>query len=71
MQGVGGYAFLCLLLLLVYQYATRLYVLIIVLFLGFVSYDQAQSASIAINTLNGYAIGTKRLKVEHKKPKRQ
>ena len=49
-------------------------VVIVVLLLynsGFVSYDQAQSATVAINALNGYAVGSKRLKVEHKKPRRQ
>lgn len=36
---------------------------------GFVSYDLPQSASLAINSMNGYQIGAKRLKVELKKPK--
>ena len=33
---------------------------------GFVSYDNPQSAALAIDELNGYAIGNKRLKVQHK-----
>lgn len=33
---------------------------------GFVSYDNPESAVIAIKKLNGYQIGNKRLKVQHK-----
>lgn len=33
---------------------------------GFVSYDNPESAAQAIKELNGYAIGNKRLKVQHK-----
>lgn len=33
---------------------------------GFVSYDNPESAALAIKELNGYAIGNKRLKVQHK-----
>jgi len=33
---------------------------------GFVSYDSPDSAALAIKELNGYAIGNKRLKVQHK-----
>ena len=33
---------------------------------GFVSYDNPESAAFAIKELNGYAIGNKRLKVQHK-----
>ena len=39
------------------------------IYVGFVSYDLPQSASLAINSMNGYQIGAKRLKVELKKPK--
>lgn len=33
---------------------------------GFVSYDSPESAALAIKALNGFAIGNKRLKVQHK-----
>lgn len=33
---------------------------------GFVSYDSPDAAALAIKELNGYAIGNKRLKVQHK-----
>lgn len=33
---------------------------------GFVSYDNPESAAVAIKELNGYAVGNKRLKVQHK-----
>lgn len=33
---------------------------------GFVSYDNPESAAFAIKELNGYSIGNKRLKVQHK-----
>jgi len=33
---------------------------------GFVSYDNPESAAMAIKELNGFAIGNKRLKVQHK-----
>lgn len=36
---------------------------------GFVSYDNPQSASAAIAQMNGYPLGGKRLKVEHKRPR--
>ncbi|XP_011298691.1 CUGBP Elav-like family member 1 isoform X2 [Fopius arisanus] len=36
---------------------------------GFVSYDNPTSAAAAIQTMNGFHIGTKRLKVEHKRAK--
>jgi len=36
---------------------------------GFVNYDSATSAQAAIRALNGFAIGSKRLKVELKKPR--
>jgi RNA recognition motif-containing protein len=35
--------------------------------LGFVSYDNTTSAQSAINQMNGYQIGMKRLKVQLKK----
>ncbi len=35
--------------------------------LGFVSYDNPASAQAAINQMNGYQIGMKRLKVQLKK----
>ena len=34
---------------------------------GFVSYDSATAAEVAISTMNGYQIGSKRLTVQHKK----
>ena len=34
---------------------------------GFVSFDNRRSADVAINAMNGYQIGRKRLKVQHKK----
>jgi len=37
--------------------------------LGFVSYDNPGSAQAAIHAMNGYQIGTKRLKVHLKRPK--
>ena len=36
---------------------------------GFVSFDNAVSASSAIQAMNGFQMGTKRLKVQLKKPK--
>lgn len=36
---------------------------------GFVSYDNPQSAHAAIQAMNGFQIGGKRLKVQHKRPK--
>lgn len=33
---------------------------------GFVSFDNPESAALAIKELNGYSIGNKRLKVQHK-----
>lgn len=36
---------------------------------GFVSYDNASSADAAIKSMNGFQIGRKRLKVQHKKLK--
>ncbi|ETW08904.1 hypothetical protein H310_01396 [Aphanomyces invadans] len=36
---------------------------------GFVSYDNAPSADAAIKGMNGYQVGRKRLKVQHKKEK--
>jgi len=38
---------------------------------GFVSYDNASSANSAISAMNGFAIGSKRLKVQLKRPKDQ
>ena len=38
-------------------------------FLGFVSYDNSGSAQAAINSMNGFQIGMKRLKVQLKRPK--
>jgi CUG-BP- and ETR3-like factor len=34
---------------------------------GFVSFDSIQSAEAAIISMNGFQIGTKRLKVQHKR----
>ncbi|GIX75206.1 CUGBP Elav-like family member 5 [Caerostris darwini] len=36
---------------------------------GFISYDNAQSAQLAIQALNGYQLGAKRLKVQLKRPR--
>lgn len=36
---------------------------------GFVSYDNQESAQAAIKAMHGFQIGTKRLKVQLKKPK--
>ena len=38
-------------------------------FLGFVSYDSQTSAHSAIRAMNGFQIGTKRLKVQLKRNK--
>ncbi|CAH0475814.1 unnamed protein product [Peronospora belbahrii] len=38
---------------------------------GFVSYDNASSADAAIKGMNGFQVGRKRLKVQHKKEKSQ
>ncbi|TDH65357.1 hypothetical protein CCR75_006889 [Bremia lactucae] len=38
---------------------------------GFVSYDNAPSADAAIKGMNGFQVGRKRLKVQHKKEKNQ
>lgn len=35
--------------------------------LGFVSYDHPGEAEVAISKMNGFQIGSKRLKVQHKK----
>jgi len=43
--------------------------LLLVVMLGFVSYDNPSSAQSAIHAMNGYQIGTKRLKVHLKRPK--
>lgn len=40
-----------------------------VLFLGFVSFDNPASAQAAIQAMNGFQIGMKRLKVQLKRPK--
>lgn len=36
---------------------------------GFVSFDNSESAQVAIKAMNGFQVGTKRLKVQLKKPK--
>jgi CUG-BP- and ETR3-like factor len=36
---------------------------------GFVSYDNPNSATAAIQTMNGFQVGMKRLKVQLKKPR--
>lgn len=38
---------------------------------GFVSYDNTTSSQAAIQTMNGFQIGMKRLKVQLKRPKDQ
>jgi len=55
-------------------YVYRVWSLVLMLFLlmvvlGFVSYDNPGSAQSAIHAMNGYQIGTKRLKVHLKRPK--
>ena len=40
-------------------------------FEGFVSFDNPISAQTAIQTMNGYQIGMKRLKVQLKRPKNE
>jgi len=42
---------------------------LLLVLLGFVSYDNPGSAQSAIHAMNGYQIGTKRLKVHLKRPK--
>lgn len=42
---------------------------ICIYFLGFVSYDNVSAAQNAINAMNGFQIGMKRLKVQLKRPK--
>ena len=42
-------------------------ILILFLPLGFVSYDSVLSAEAAIEQMNGFQIGNKRLKVQHKR----
>jgi len=39
----------------------------LLLSLGFVSYDSVMSAESAIEQMNGFQIGNKRLKVQHKR----
>ena len=39
------------------------------LMLGFVSYETAASAQAAIQAMNGFQMGTRRLKVQLKRPK--
>ena len=41
--------------------------LLLFLLLGFVSYDSVTSADAAIGSMNGFQIGSKRLKVQHKR----
>lgn len=36
---------------------------------GFVSFDNPQSAQAAIQAMNGFQVGTKRLKVQLKRPR--
>lgn len=43
------------------------YGLISLVHLGFVSYDSRQAAEAAIEQMNGFQIGSKRLKVQHKR----
>lgn len=38
---------------------------------GFVSYDHAAAAQAAIQSMNGFQIGMKRLKVQLKRPKNE
>lgn len=41
------------------------------MFAGFVSFDNISSAQAAIQHMNGFQIGMKRLKVQLKRPKEQ
>jgi len=51
-------------------FRSELMMLFLVLIMsGFVSYDNPGSAQSAIHAMNGYQIGTKRLKVHLKRPK--
>ena len=43
--------------------------IIFTLFLGFVSFDNPACAQAAIQAMNGFQIGMKRLKVQLKRPK--
>ena len=45
------------------------YLTILLIFSGFVSYDNPVSAQAAIQAMNGFQIGMKRLKVQLKRPK--
>ena len=51
----------------IYRYIFLLHILYIPI--GFVSYDNQVSAQNAIQAMNGYQIGMKRLKVQLKRPK--
>lgn len=42
-------------------------ILVVCKFIGFVSYDSVMSAETAIEQMNGFQIGNKRLKVQHKR----
>lgn len=53
--------------LYIFTYIVLLYMLYIPI--GFVSYDNQVSAQNAIQAMNGYQIGMKRLKVQLKRPK--
>lgn len=57
------------LLFFVYSKSINFTVLICLLFLGFVSYDNPMSAQAAISNMHGFQIGAKRLKVQHKRKK--
>lgn len=41
------------------------------MFAGFVSYDSSAAAESAINTMNGYQLGGKKLKVQLKRDNKQ
>lgn len=41
------------------------------MFAGFVSYDTPAAAESAISTMNGYQLGGKKLKVQHKRDNKQ
>lgn len=49
----------------------RIYFKIIIFALGFVSFDNPTSAQTAIQVMNGFQIGMKRLKVQLKRPKKK
>lgn len=52
-----------------YCFTIILIIIYVFLFPGFVSFDNPTSAQAAIQAMNGFQIGMKRLKVQLKRPK--